>query len=244
MKSDVFKASLIVSSAVGVLVIGGIILVRQKTASSQPKLHAEHYPHKHLASSEWEARAKLHSVAYTLRKDETLASVARLRYGHQNYFRVIKLYNHIEDENHIQSGLVLRLPDLSTILAEEGLMKVAAAEVELILCSRAKYDKVVDQLWALRVHADGSYAVPEGVKQELLEAADDLQQATERLKASKAGVSRVPGSMIGQLEQSMTGMRNLAWGEHADPNGYDIDMVQQRYALALAYAIVWAREGF
>ena len=45
MKSDVLKTSLIISFAVGVLVIGAIILVRQKPASLQPKLHAEHYPH-------------------------------------------------------------------------------------------------------------------------------------------------------------------------------------------------------
>jgi len=183
-------------------------------------------------------------VAYTLRRDETVASFAALRYGHQYYYHVIKLYNHIEDEGHIETDSTLRLPDISVILSEEGFTKVAARELELILCSRAKYDKVVDRLWALRIQADSSYVIPEAVKLELLEAADDLQQATESLKASKAGVSRMPGRMIGQLEQSMTGMRDLARGEHSDPNGYDIDMVQQRYALALTYAIIWARAGF
>jgi hypothetical protein len=49
--------------------------------------------------------------------------------------------------------------------------------------------------------------------------------------------------MIGQLEQCMQLMRELALG-HLDPYGYDIDVVQQRYALALAYAIIWARAGF
>lgn len=39
-------------------------------------------------------------------------------------------------------------------------------------------------------------------------------------------------------------MRDLAEGDHSDPNGYDIDIVQQKYAFALAYAIIWAREGF
>lgn len=235
---------LIISLGVGLFLIGGIILVHQKPSWWQPKLQPKRYPHSHLPSSEWEPTAKLDALTYILRKDETLAGVAALRYGHRNYYRVIKLYNHIEDEGHIEAGSVLRLPNISVILTEEGLSKVAAGEVELILCSRAKYDKVVGQLWALRVNADDSYVVPEVVKRELLEAADDLQQATERLKASKTGVSRVPGSMIGQLEQSMTGMRDLAWGEHADPNGYDIDLVQQRYALALAYSIIWAREGF
>jgi len=244
MKSLNLKIPLIITIAVVVLVIGGIILLRQKPARLQPEIQAKRYPHKHLPPSEWEPRAKLNAVGYTLRKDETLAAIARQRYGHQKYSGVIKLCNRIEDETHIEVGSNLRLPDMSAILAEEGVTKVAAGEVELILCSRAKYDKVVDQLLALRVHANGSYETPEALKRELLEAADDLQTATENLKGSRPGVSGVRKSMIGQLEQVMTGMRDLAWGDNADPNAYDIDIVQQRYALALAYAVIWAREGF
>jgi hypothetical protein len=244
MKSLTLKIRLIITLAVVVLVIGGIILLRQKPAWWQPEIQAKRYPHKHLPPSEWEPRAKLNADTYALHNGETLADVAVLRYGHQKYAGVIKLCNHIEDETHIEAGSNLHLPDMSAILAEEGVTKVAAGEVELILCSRAKYDKVVDQLLALRLHANGSYETPEPLKLELLEAADDLQTATENLKASKAGMSGVPKSMIGQLEQGMTGMRDLAWGNNADPNSYDIDMVQQRYALALAYAVIWAREGF
>jgi hypothetical protein len=32
--------------------------------------------------------------------------------------------------------------------------------------------------------------------------------------------------------------------ERLDSYGYDIDMVQQRFALALTYSIIWARDGF
>jgi hypothetical protein len=85
--------------------------------------------------------------------------------------------------------------------------------------------------------------IPQKIKQELLEAADDLQQATESLKRNKPGTTRPPAKMIGQLESAMNGMRQLAEGT-IDDNGYDIDMVQQRYGLALSYAIIWAREGF
>ena len=99
-------------------------------------------------------------------------------------------------------------------------------------------------LWALRAASTNNYQLPEHVRQELLEAADDLQQATENLKQIRPGATAVPRHMIGQLEQNMTGLRALAEGEHSDPNGYDIDMVQQRYALALTYAIIWARDSF
>ena len=221
------------------LVLGAVTSCKQPaTVQPQPK----RYPHEHLQTSALEQNAELHTVDYKLRNGETIAGVAKLRYGHQHYYRVIKLYNHLEDERQIAADHALRLPEMSVILAEEGLTKVAAQEVALILCARAKYDRVVKQLWTLRTQE--TYQVPEDVRRELLEAADDLQQATESLKQLRPGVTGVPSHMIGQLEQNIAGMQDLAQGEHSDPNGYDIDMVQQRYALALTYAIVWAREGF
>src|SRR5207253_2950869 len=90
MKSLALKSSLVISLAVGLLIICGIILVRQKQGRLQP-LQAKRYTHEHLAMSAWEPKAKLHADTYKLRNDETLASVAKLRYGHQNYAGVIKL---------------------------------------------------------------------------------------------------------------------------------------------------------
>lgn len=238
MKLLSWKTCLIISFALCLLVLGGVLLFRQKRATAQPE--AKRYPHEHLQTSALEPRAQLHTVDYKLPSGETLANVARLRYGHQNYYRVIKLYNHLEDEAQVAADYKLRLPDMSVMLAEEGVNKVAAQEMALILCSRAKYDKVVDQLWAL--HRQNTQ-LPESIRRELLEAADDLQQATQSLKQTKPEVSGVPAKMISQLEQAMTGIQDLAEG-HFDSYGYDIDMVQQRYALALTYAIIWAREGF
>lgn len=226
----------------GSIILSGIFLSCQKVPTVP--LRAKRYPHNHLQTSALEPKAKLNTVEYRLHEGETLAGIAKLRYGHQKYYSVIKLYNHLADEGQVAAEYTLQLPEMSAMLGEEGLTKVVPQEMALILCSRAKYDKVVDQLWALRIQSTENYQLPDAVKQELLEAADDLQQATESLKLPKAGVSGVPKHMIGQLEQNMVGMIDLAAGDHADPNGYDIDMVQQRYALALTYAIIWAREGF
>ena len=218
-----------------------VVVSCQKPATIQPE--PKRYPHEHLQTSALEPSAELHTIDYKLRNGDTLANVARLRYGHQNYYRVIKLYNHLADEGQIAADYALRLPEMSVILAEEGLNKVAAQEVALILCSRAKYDRVVKQLWALRTESAGNYQIPEEIRRELLEAADDLEHATESLKQTRPGITGIPNRLIGQLEQNMIGMRDLAEGKR-DGYGYDIDMVQQRYALALAYAIIWAREGF
>jgi hypothetical protein len=220
-------------------VVGGIILFRQKRTPVQPQ--PKRYPHEHLQTSALEPSTELQTVDYTVRDGETLAGIAKRRYGHQSYYSVIKLYNHLEDERQIAADYKLRLPEMSVILAEEGFTRLAPQEAALILCSRAKYNKALKQLSALPTQR-GVYQIPEDSKRELLEAADDLQQASESLKQARQGVTRVPEHMIGQLEQNRAGMRDLAEG-HRDDYGYDIDLVQQRYALALAYAIIWTRES-
>jgi len=236
---------LIAATAAVILVVAGILMIKRRSRFT-PKVQTQRYLHQHLPSSEWEVSTRLTSVPHTLREGETLARIAKLRYGHQNYSDVIKLYNHVENVETVPVGTTLRVPDISTILTEEGFTKVAAPEMEMILCSRAKYDKVVGQLWALRSEApmkERMVAISPKIKQELLEASDDLQQATESLKINKPGTTRPPAKMIGQLESAMNVMKQLAEGS-IDDNGYDIDMVQQRYGLALTYGIIWAREGF
>ena len=244
MSSTALKIlTLLATFAAGVLIVGAL-LSRRLPPVARPAPPAPRHPHEHLRPSEWETASEPAGASYTLREGDTLAAVAARRYGHPNYYRVIKLYNRIEDEGRVGAGAAVRLPDVSAILAEEGFTKVAAAEAELILCSRAKYDRVEGRLRELRREAgSGGYAVPDGVRRALLEAADDLERASDGLRSSKPGVVRAPGSMVGQLEENVAGMRALAEGSN-DGYGYDIDMVQQRYALALTYAISWVREGF
>ena len=240
------KSKFVLTSTVALFIIGSLLVfaLRTNTIQSPQRTEAKRYPHTHLPPSEWEPKRNVIESEHKLGDGETLASVARARYGHNKYSGVIKLYNHIADESAVKVGTNLRVPDMSLVLKNEGVTSVAPTEVELILCSRAKYDTVVGELWRLRTQRSDSYALPETIKQQLLEAADDLQQATDGLKTTKPNIKNAPARMIGQLEQSMLLMKSLAAGDHSDPNGYDIDMVQQRYALALTYAIIWAREGF
>jgi phage tail protein X len=238
------RAGILIAAVTAViLLVAGFVLIR-RSSWWKPKVQTARYLHQHLPASEWEPTATLTTDPYTMREGDTLASLARRRYGHQKYSGVIKLYNHIENESAVPAGATLRLPDMSTVLTEEGLSRVAASEMEMILCARAKYAKVESQLWELSDRPSGErVTVPQNVKQELMEAADDLEQATESLKTNRPGTTRPPAKMIGQLESAMYGMRQLAQGT-IDDNGYDIDMVQQRYGLGLTYGIIWAREGF
>ncbi len=216
---------IVITGAAAVIAIVFGILVVRRNQRLKAAAKAERYLHQHLPSAEWEPTAKLTATDYTMREGDSLAKIATLRYGHQGYSSVIKLVNHIENAETVAVGATLRVPDISTILAEEGFTKVAAPEMELILCARAKYDKVKTQLWDLRHDrpAREQVPVPQKIKQELLEAADDLQQATESLKANKPSAVRPPVKMIGQLETAMRGIRELAKGSN-DGYGYDIDL--------------------
>ena len=141
-----------------------VLVLRQRSIQLQPSREAKTYPHTHLQSSEWEPKSKISGSEYKLGNGETLASVARARYGHQKYSGVIKLYNRIQDETAVQAGTTVRVPDISLLLKEEGVTNVAPKEVELILCSRAKYDKVVSELWRLRIEARDTYTLPQSIQ--------------------------------------------------------------------------------
>ncbi len=233
----------IITFVISGIILGAFLLYRhpaKKTTLQQ----IQHYPHQHLSKSEYEPGAKLSEISYTLNAGDTLDNLATLRYGHENYYRVIKLYNHIEDERNIESGKKLKLPNLIDILTEEGFTKVANTEAELILCARAKYEKVKGQLRGLRRGIPRERViVPEDLKLALFEAADDLDEAVIKLQANKPGVAQIPKSLIGQLKHNAAGMRSLADGD-SDENNYDLVIVQQSFALALSYAIIWARDGF
>lgn len=227
----------------GVL-IAGVLLAQHNSSKRQSSQQTRRHPHAHVPRAEYEADAELNAPSYTLSDGDTLERVATLRYGHRYYDRIIKLSNNIADENSMKAGTRLRLPSLIDVLTEAGFTKVAPSESELILCSRAKYGKVKARLWALRREAKRDRViVPEDDRLALLEAASDLEEAIDGLKANRPGVIRAPRSMIGQLEQNAVSLRELAEGAN-DGYGYDLDIVEQRFALALSYGILWAREGF
>ena len=226
------------------VIIAGVLFTQNNCSARKASQYTKRYPHVHVARADYEINAESNARVHTVSEGETLERIATLRYHHRYYDRIIKLSNHIEDASRVKAGTELRLPSLIDVLTEEGFTKAAASESELILCSRAKYGKVKDQLWALRRAANRDrIMVPEDHKLALLEAASDLEEAIDGLKANKPGVTHSPRSMIGQLEQNAGTLRELAEGAN-DGFGYDLDIVDQRYALALSYAVIWARAGF
>jgi hypothetical protein len=243
MKLFTLRIARLTAFTLGVLV-AAVLFSQHSCSNRQSSQQTRRYPHVHVSRAEYEADAELDAHSYTLSEGDNLERVATLRYDHRYYDRIIKLSNHIEDENKVKAGTQLRLPNLIDILTESGFTKVAPSESELILCSRAKYGRVKDPLWALRQKANRDRViVPKDIRLALLEAASDLEEAIGALRANKTGVTQAPRSMIGQMEQNAGSLRELADGAN-DGYGYALDMVEQRYALALSYGVIWAREGF
>lgn len=244
MRLSTRKIVAVVTACTLGLIIASVLFVQHNSPKSHAPRQTRRYPHAHVSRAEYEAGAELSAHSYTLSEGDTLERIATLRYDHRYYDRIIRLSNHIEDKNSVRTGTRLRLPNLLDVLNEGGFTKVASSESELILCSRARYGKVKDRLSALRREAERDRViVPEENRLALLEAASDLEEAIDGLKANKPGVTRAPISMIGQLEQNAVSLRELAEGAN-DGYGYALDIVEQRYALALSYGILWAREGF
>ena len=242
---------LVVSLVIGFLTLfAGLALTKgwswyRKTTAKETALSQKpRYSHQHLPENKYESGMALTAKEYKLTQGNTLAQIAKLRYGHQKYAEVIELYNHIEDEEKLEENLTLQLPDMIEILRGENVTKVAANEVGLILCARAKFVSVKRQLLELRRRDNQiQITVPDNIKRTLLEAATDLVDAIDGLKTHKLGVAKAPSGVINQLQQTADNLHALADGL-IDDNSYSIDMVDQRLALALSYAIIWSRNNF
>jgi len=183
-------------------------------------------------------------LEYDLQAGDTLDSVAEKRYGHRSYYRIIKLYNHIEDERRIEPGTRVKTPELRSVLSEENAHGEMMPEIDRVLCARSKFVMVEKRLQDLRIEAGRAQLVlPDDIRQLLIEAADELEKATAGFEKPVVVGSTRPSSTIGQLRAVSSNLRQLSRGSN-DGYGYDLDLVHQQLGLALAYEILWARAGF
>jgi hypothetical protein len=181
---------------------------------------------------------------HRLAPGQTLVAVAERYYGCRHYSSVIALHNRIADPARLPADTVLRVPDLKSLLSDEGLCKVAGNEVDAILRARSLFMKHERRLFDLRRNLrDERVTVPAEMKADLLAAAASLDEAVRALGERKPGVAAAPQKMIGQLRSAATTIRDLAGGAN-DGYGYDIDMVQQHLVQAMLNGIHWSRDGF
>lgn len=183
------------------------------------------------------------SRTYTVKRGDKLWDLSNKFYGNNRYARVIALHNNIPDPPKLRAHLVLRVPDLKSLLEAEGLYEVASHEVDAILKARALFRKNEPLLLSSRRgKSAGKVAIPTEASEDLKKAAESIDSAIAGLKG-KESVKATPKHMIGQLEGVSRNLKELADGSY-DGYGYDTDMVEQRLVHAICNGIKWARAGF
>ena len=180
--------------------------------------------------------------SYTIENGDTLGAVAGKRYGHAGYWRLISAYNDI-DANRLKIGQVVQTPSLAFALKHNEVNKVIGKEVEAILAAREVFLKHEETLASLGKDAGETVKVSEEISKDLTDAAKKIETARIALFEKREGVTKSPSSMAGQLKT----VSNL-YGEIAAGKGpkfsYKLERVHIHFGNAVAYSILWARDGY
>ena len=182
---------------------------------------------------------------YEVRRGDTFMSIAKFFYSSEHYYILLMLHNRIERPENLKAGESIRAPEFKTIFEGEPLNDFFGDEVKLILTAREKYIAVEKRLWELH-SADWSKRTVEmsdEIVTALEEAAECIETAYNGFGREKPEVVYQPRGLLSQQRSLADNLRGLAGGAN-DGYGYDLDMVHQRLALALAYGIKWGRSGF
>lgn len=152
-------------------------------------------------------------------------------------------HNNIAGPNKLNTGAVIKLPDLDTLMEKEGVNRIAKEEMELILSANTLFVSNVHILVNARkgTWRQQPLEIPDGTNKDLIVAANKIDQAIKNLSNAKSRGHEVPKSMILQLSKIPDELKKLAAGSN-DGYGYDIDMIHQRMIRAINNAIHWSRE--
>ncbi len=184
-----------------------------------------------------EGRGRLHEI----RRGETLAGIASGEYGSRAYVGLIASYNGYRDAGNVRPGDLLRLPPLSTVLSDAtGEGGGMSEEVTEVLRIRRAYAEIQPALEVSHRAARMQQAtagrmtlsLSSDLERRLSEAGDGLAEVAGRLRAKLASGVEVPSNVVTQLEKGSAILRALSAGS-CDRNGYDLDLVHQRFALVL-----------
>lgn len=199
----------------------------------------------HLTYAEKMGSNTLQSQVYILKPGDTLWDISQTRYGNRHYSAIVMTHNNIEDPNSLVAGLVIKLPDLDTLMENEGVNRMAKEEMELILSANTLFISNERVLFQARrgKRSQQPLKIPDATNKDLVLAADKIDQAIKSLSNVSLEGRKVPKSLILQLSNIPSELRKLANGSN-DGYGYDLDMVQQRMIRAINNSIHWSREGF
>lgn len=172
---------------------------------------------------------------YKITSGDRLFNIAHKHYGSGHYGEFLATYNEI-DPAKLKIGQEIRMPEIDEAFNAAGLYPLMGDECATILKVRTDFLALEPALAA----AAGTAISPE-MKDQLLACRKSTLGAMEALGRDRPGVREVPNSVQIQLRSCAENLNTLAKGHYSTKH---IARVHQRLGYAIAYAIVWAKNGY
>jgi hypothetical protein len=162
-------------------------------------------------------------TSHTIAHGDTLDPIAQSRYGSRHYTLVIEAVDHV-DPSKLKIGAVLALPSIDDALAPVA-RKVPDGTAAL-LRAHAAWTAISPGLWDEHRRTRG-YKSP------------DLARAIADADAAHAAFTKAhaPAKALVALSSAL---RDVAGGR-IDPEGYNLDTVDRRFADSIAALITWSQ---
>lgn len=188
--------------------------------------------------------ADIHKTVWRVSKNLPLNGIAEMAYGHHSYKRMISKYNRLFYKRTVRKGqIIIYTPRLPDLFQKIGLIPRYKQAFQRIFYVIEEYRAILPEYKQLRTKLEttkGKIALPASISERLTLFASMLEQTINDFK-QMTRKKRTPKKMLAQLNSAAALLNRMAKG-NVDGYGYDMDMVEQRIAYALANAVVWARK--
>ena len=204
---------------------------------------ASERPHGPLPTVAIEAVPAPNNPTFTLERGSNLGAIASEAYGHGRFSGFVATLNGITDQARIPTGTILKTPSLAVAFRDAGLDPAYQPAINALAKAWTDYLAVEPAYKAARrasAATTGSFAIPADMKAKFMACADAIEAGAAALSIPRPPHSE-PKLTIAQFRKAADQVLELAHGSN-DPNGYDYDMVGQRFGLAFTNALIWAQK--
>jgi hypothetical protein len=163
------------------------------------------------------------ATSHVIVKGDTLDAIAAAAYGSRHYSRVLEVVDHVDPAT-LRVGATLALPSFADVAAP--LAKRVPDGAAALVRAQATWRAVAESLWD--EHRKTDAVKP---RREVASAAADAATALAAFKKA--------GAPTGQLRSLVATLDAIADG-HLDPDGYELDEADRRFAYALTALLGWA----
>lgn len=175
---------------------------------------------------------------------DNLRAIGAGAYGHERFSGFVARVNGIADPERLAAGVTLKTPSLSVAFRDAGLSSQYQPAINVLSKACTDFHDVLPAFRTAR-HVgpvtNGHFPISRAHHDTFLKCATGIEAACRVLRDAKAPHA-VPQKAINQFTEVARLLRELATGS-VEPNGYDYDLVGQRFGLAFTNAMVWTQNA-